>query len=145
MLFCNKKRKSQLRIVFLSRLFSFLLIQVHCNEERIPLESLLESSNDLPVDCRLELENLLLLAGFCDLKPTNLYNYTICSNHQKALHNVRHRRRICHLCIDVLHKAKRSNAFLQRVTKALAIRIWIVHRINTLDLILMNTCINDSS
>lgn len=69
------------------------------------------------------------------MKPNNLRNHIICSAHQNALLDFWRRKNNCSLCVDVFKKSKRSTSSLQRVTKALAIRIWNERRLNVLVLV----------
>ena len=97
----------------------------------------MEPCSDAPIDCRSELEHLLLSADCFDLQPTNLYQSTICSNHRRTLHSVRTRRDNCQLCISVFHRSRRATTSLQRITKSLAFQIWSTRRVNMLALILI--------
>ncbi len=108
----------------------YTLIQVSCNQEYTSFCHLLESVDQTPIDCRSELEHLLLLAGCYELKPTNLYNEVICSNHRNSLLSLWRRKNNCQLCVDAFNNKKRSNASLQRVRKQLALRVWNVRRLN---------------
>lgn len=103
-----------------------------CSDEQVSFGDLLELSNETPLECESELEHLLLLAGFYDLKSANLYNEMICTNHRSALLAVRQRKNNCQLYVDVFNKKKRATSSLQRVTKPLALRVWFEHHVNVL-------------
>lgn len=92
----------------------------------------MESDCDIPIGCTSELEHLFLLAGFYDIQRSNLRNEMICTNHRCALLQLNRRKNNCQLCVDVFQKKKRSTACLQRVTKALALRVWNTWHLNTL-------------
>lgn len=56
----------------------------------------------------------------------------LCSNHRNSLLDLWRRKNNCSLCVDLFKKSKRSIASLQRVTKALAVRVWNDRQLNML-------------
>lgn len=116
--------------------FMRIVIQVECNQEQTSFIHLLGSYDGIPIDCRSELEHLLLLGGFYELQPSNLYCQTICSNHRNWLLASRRRKNNCQLCVDVFNKQKRGINSFRRITKESALRVWHNRRLNMWDLIL---------
>jgi hypothetical protein len=68
------------------------------------------------------LEYLLFRAGLFHIKPTNLYQHCICSNHLKYLTVIDRKR--CHICKPLREQEITGNNDMRQVSKPIALGIW---------------------